>query len=336
MTMISLGDLAQSFMLRRHNATTRQEITRLAEEVATGRTADVAARLSGAFSYLADIERNLGTLQGYRTSASEAGTFAAGMQAALGRVQEIGSNLSTRLIESTSSGIAIVTAAAARDAVDSLDRIVSALNTQIGGRSLFAGNATASAPLVSAETLRAEMRAATAGQTTADGVQSALDAWFDDVSAGFQSLAYTGSSSGLAPFHLGPDETVDLDLTAASPAIRTILKQVGLATIAADEPIALSSGARTELMRRSAEGVFAVQSDLNGLRADLGYAEARIEDSKVRQEAEASSLEIARNTLLGVDPFDVATRLTDAQQRLESLYAVTARLSRLTLADFLR
>ena len=323
-------------MLRRHNATTRQDISRLAEEVATGRTADVAARLSGEYSYLADIERNLGRLQGYRTSASEAGTFAAGMQAALGRVQDIGSELSIRLIESAGSGIATVTAAVARDAVDSLDRIVSALNTQIGGRSLFAGNATATAPLVSADALRAEMRAAAAGQTTADGVQAALENWFDDASAGFQSLAYTGSSRGLDPFHLGPDETVDLDLTAASPAIRTFLKQVGLAIIAADQTLALSPDARADLMRRSADGLFAVQEDLTGLRADLGFAEARIEDSKVRQEAETSSLEIARNALLGVDPFDVATRLTDAQQRLESLYAVTARLSRLTLSDFLR
>jgi flagellar hook-associated protein 3 FlgL len=334
--MISLGDLAQSFMLRRHNATTRQDISRLAEEVATGRTSDVAARLSGSFSYLADIERNLGRLQGYRTSTSEAGTFAAGMQAALGRVQDIGSDLSTRLIESASSGIATVTAAAARDAVDSLDRIVSALNTQIGGRSLFAGNATATAPLVSAEVLRAEMLATVAGQTTADGVQAALDTWFDAASGGFQSLAYTGANSGLDPFHLGPHETVDLDLTAGAPEIRSILKQVGLAAIAADQSLPLSPDVRADLMRRSAEGLIAVQDDLTGLRADLGFAEARIEDSKVRQEAEASSLEIARNALLGVDPFDVATRLTDAQQRLESLYAVTARLSRLTLSDFLR
>ena len=336
MSMITLGDLAQSFMLRRHNVTTRQEVSRLAEEVATGRTADVAGRLSGAFSYLADIERNLGTLQGFRTSTSEAGTFAAGMQAALGRVQDVGSDLSTRLIERAGSDIAAVTTAVGRDAADSLDRIVSALNTQIGGRSLFAGKATATAPLVSAEVLRAGMAAAAAGQTTAEGVQSALDAWFDTASGGFQSLAYTGAGSGLDPFHLGPHETVDLDLTANSDAIKAVLKQVGLATLAADQGLALAPEVRDDLMRRSAEGLIAVQADLTGLRADLGFAEARIEDSRVRQAAEASSLEIARNALLGVDPFDVATRLADAQQRLESLYAVTARLSRLTLSDFLR
>ena len=91
-------------------------------------------------------------------------------------------------------------------------------------------------------------------------------------------------------------------------------------------PCPIAPDERREILLSAAEHVF----------TDLGYAEARIEDSKVRQEAEASSLEIARNTLLGVDPFDVATRLTDAQQRLESLYAVTARLSRLTLSDFLR
>lgn len=336
MALISLGELAQSFMLRHHNAAIRHDIARLAEEVATGRSADIAARLSGDFSYLADIERSLGTLQGYRTSSSEAGTFAAGMQAALSRVQDIGMTLSTRLVESADSGITAVTSATARESVDSFDRIVSALNTQIAGRSLFAGNATGRAPLISAQTMLAELRIAAAGQTTADGVQAALDDWFDSAAGGFQSLAYTGSTNGLDPFHLGANESVDLDLKANSAAIRALLKQVGLAAMAADQSLALPTDERADLLRRSGEGLIAVQDDITELRADLGFAEARIEDSKVRQAAEKSSLELARSMLLGVDPFETASKLTDAQQKLESLYAVTARLSRLTLSDFLR
>jgi flagellar hook-associated protein 3 FlgL len=47
-------------------------------------------------------------------------------------------------------------------------------------------------------------------------------------------------------------------------------------------------------------------------------------------------LEIARADLVAIDPFEAATRMEAAQTQLETLYSVTARLSRLSLVDFLR
>lgn len=336
MTMISLGDLAQSLMLRHHNAAIRQDVARLAEEVTTGLTADVAGRLSGDFSYLADIERNLATLKAYGTSVSEAETFASGMQAALGQVQQVTSDLSLVLLQDSGGTPAVLSPALARAAADGLDRVVDLLNTRVAGRSLFAGNETGRPALAPAEAIRAELRLLAAGPMTAQDLRTAVDGWFDTPAGGFESTAYTGAPQGLGPFRLAAGETVDLDLRGDSAAIRGLLKQVALATLATDPSVSLSMDARADLMRQSAEGLLAAQDDLTALRGDLGFAEARIEERKVRLASERSSFDMARSALLGVDQFDTASKLTQAQQQLESLYAVTARLSRLSLSDFLR
>ena len=66
------------------------------------------------------------------------------------------------------------------------------------------------------------------------------------------------------------------------------------------------------------------------------YAEQKIAEATSRNSAELLALRIARSDILGVDPFEATSALTDAQNKLEALYSVTARLSRLSLVDFLR
>jgi flagellar hook-associated protein 3 FlgL len=46
-------------------------------------------------------------------------------------------------------------------------------------------------------------------------------------------------------------------------------------------------------------------------------------------------LQIARVGLVSVDPYAATSALTATQSQLESLYAVTARVSRLSLANYL-
>ena len=72
------------------------------------------------------------------------------------------------------------------------------------------------------------------------------------------------------------------------------------------------------------------------LRGELGQTEEAIEIAEARANAQLSALKINRSDLLSADPFETATALEDATTRLESLYTITARLSRLSLTDFLR
>ena len=63
--------------------------------------------------------------------------------------------------------------------------------------------------------------------------------------------------------------------------------------------------------------------------------EARLDAAVTRNSAETSALEMTRADLIGVDSFETATRLEASQTQLETLYAITARMQRLNLADYL-
>jgi flagellar hook-associated protein 3 FlgL len=336
MSMVSLGDLAQSLMLRHQNVQMRQTITKLSEEMSTGRVADISGHLLGDYSHLSDIERNLGLVDAYRSSAAEAGSVSAAMQIALGHVQDVSSQLSRALFETSESTLSPLRSVATSTAKTALGQIISALNTQSAGRSLFAGNMTDQPALISADKLIAAMAEATTGETTAAGIKAAIDLWFDGPTATFQTVAYQGSNEGVLPFRLDRHGTVDLDLRANSPHLRDILKHATLAVMASDPAKRLSDTDRAELFRIGGGGLLNAQDGLTALRADLGFAEAKIEEGKVRLASEKSSFELARSTLLSVDQFNTATLLENAQSRLESLYAVTVRLSRLSLAEFMR
>ena len=75
---------------------------------------------------------------------------------------------------------------------------------------------------------------------------------------------------------------------------------------------------------------------ITDMRADLGDVEARIEAAQVRGDTARGLLELERNALTSIDPYSVATQLQEAETRLESLYLLTTRLTRLSLTEFMR
>ena len=71
-------------------------------------------------------------------------------------------------------------------------------------------------------------------------------------------------------------------------------------------------------------------------RRDHAPGEARVEDAAARLSARGTALEIARNDMSAADPYETATKLQNVQLQLETHYTLTARLSRLSLTEYLR
>ena len=335
MPLVSVGDLAQSFMLRRQNADLKSQLGTLVDELASGRTADVSRHLSGSYSYLADVERNLRLLEGYNSATAEARLFTDAMQDTLNNFQDLVSNLGLSLMSSGRSGLAQAVDTASHQAKEDFEIMVNALNTDVAGRSLFAGIATDSSPIASATDILDALRTEIAGETTLAGIQAKFDTWFDTPGGDFDTLAYQGDTTSLAPFSLGNGETVDLDLRADHDALRVLLKHATMGALASDGTLAFSPDLKAEILIAAGEGLTFDQHGLTQVRADLGYAQSRVEESGIRISAERTSLQMARSELLAVDPYETVTKLEDVQSQLEGLYTVTARLSRLSLVDYL-
>jgi flagellar hook-associated protein 3 FlgL len=331
MTAVSLGDLAQSYMLRQRNSALKQDMNRLTTELATGQVADVRQVLAGNYSYLTEIERKTDVLSGYRVATSEATHFASTMQTTLGRLDELTQDLSSSLLTAGTSASNVDTASEARNA---LNGMIGTLNTDIAGRYMFSGTATDQPPLVDAETLLNELKSVISGATTPADVMAAASAWFDSPT-GYVAFAYQGATDPLSSFAVSQTENVTLDVRATDPGISKMLRLAAVAALADDPAFGLDVAAQSELYAISGREMLATQNDITALRANVGYVEARIDTIAARNAAEVTSLSFAKAALLEVDPFETATQLEEVQFQLQSLYSVTVRMSQLSLVNFL-
>jgi flagellar hook-associated protein 3 FlgL len=221
------------------------------------------------------------------------------------------------------------------DAGAELASLVSALNANTAGRALFAGNATDQPALADASVILNGLRAATAGAATPQDITAAADLWFSDP-AGFAAIAYKGSDTDIAPLRLGDGETVSLRMTANDQVFRDMIKQVALATIASDASFALNSEDRSALLSETGRDLLESQGNLTAARANVGSAQARIDVLATRNSTEETALLYAKGALLQADPYEAATELEAVQFQLQSLYAITARMSDLSFVNFIR
>lgn len=334
MNTVSLGDMARSFMLRRHTVDLKHNLQRLTNEAATGSVSDTAARVSGDLVPIAGIDASLARLKGYSAVTSEAGLFAGAMQTALGTVDSLAGNLSNSLISTSTGGSVSLIDAAGKDAEQNLQTALSVLNTRFGDRSLFAGQATTGAAAVDSDTLLSALTAAVSGAVSAQDVETAVSNWFASPT-GYDAVAYQGGDA-LAALKIAPGEEARIDVTAKDPALRDTIKGLALAALLNRGVLAGQSAGRQDLARRAGLSLLENKTDRTNVAARLGLVEAQIDAATTRNTNETSALQIARNGITEADPYETATRLDETQAQLEKIYALTARLSRLSLLDYLR
>jgi flagellar hook-associated protein 3 FlgL len=179
-----------------------------------------------------------------------------------------------------------------------------------------------------------ELRGALTGATTAADVNTALDTFFDPGGT-FETTIYQGSNNGLSPMQLSETESASVDIKATDQAFRDILKPMAMAAIATDSTLALSGDVQVELLAQSGRDLLGAQTTIVEMRASLGALEGRIEETVARNSAEITSTQLGRLELVGVDEFETATKYESVRGQLESLYAITARSQRLSLAEYL-
>jgi flagellar hook-associated protein 3 FlgL len=335
MTPTSLGDLGQALQLRKDNLRLRSELQRLSTELATGQKSDPSASMSGDFGALGSIEATLARMTAYSVSAREAAMAASGTQAALELVQTNITEFAGPALLTLGGEVPALVDATARDARVRFDSVVSALNTRLADRALFAGSAVDGPALATSGAILDSLLLVTAGETTASGVETAVRAWFT-TGGGFEVDGYLGAAEPAAAVPIAEGEMAEQPVTAADPAIRDTLAAFAMAALLDRGALAGQPAERATLARRAGQSLLDAEAKVVDLRGDLGAREAQIDRAIARLETGRTALELARSEILEVDPFETATRLQMAEAQLEALYLLTARLSRLTLTEFLR
>lgn len=332
MTAVSLGDLARTFMLRRQNVALKSEAQRLSLEVVTGTAADVRKKVGGDLGPIGGIDSSLAILAARKSVTSEASLIATGMQTALSAIDTAASALALDLTSHGANGSAMTIDQIGAEAQEAFRSAISALNTRIGDRSIFAGNRPQSAAVADADTILAALDAAILGATTAEDVELAISNWFDDA-GGY--AAQTAAGDPLAPISVSATATVRLTVTADDSVLKDTLKGLAMAAMLDRGAVATSPTERATLARVAGDRLLQGQVSRVDQLARVGLAQEKIDEAATANAAETTSLQIARTDVLGVDGYETATRLEATQTQIETLYSLTSRLSRMSLVDYL-
>ncbi|SHI68250.1 flagellar hook-associated protein 3 FlgL [Palleronia salina] len=334
MPFSSIGDLAQTFVTRRANTRLTSELSKLGTELTTGLKRDKGTALSGDLGILTALERSVTELAALSSAAKEAKVFADATEARLGRIQDLVQDLGTKAVLSQGGVGGNVESAVIAAAQDAFATTVSSMNATGAGRFLFSGTATGTAPLRDADAILADLASFVAGAPDAASFNAAVDAYFGP-GGGFETTDYQGTAQDLAPQRISQDESVDLGLRADSALFRDTL--AGIARIALLDGGAFvgAPAERQAIIDTAIGGLRGADNGLTRERSVVGSAQGLIDRAITRNASETTALDQTRISLIGADPYETATRIEQTQVQLESLYTLTARLSRLNLANFL-
>lgn len=335
MSLIGFGDLAQSHMMRHQMTQTKADLSRLSQELTTGRAADTPRHLSGDMGPLLAIDASLARLAGYGSVTREMALFSQALQIGLSAISDTATETATGLIAASGSAAATHVNAAASAAHTALRSTLSTLNTRFGDRTVFAGVQTDGQAMTTPEALMTALETAitSAGASDVAAIEAAMDGWFA-ASGGYEGTAYLGGTP-LDPVPIAAGETAALDVTANDPALRDTIKGLALAALIDRGNFAGQHQLHQNLAQRAGEILMEGETGRAQLAGRLGGIQAQIDRAQTRNESEATALGIARTGMVATDPYETATRLQDVETQMQLLYTLTARISRLSLADYL-
>lgn len=329
-----VGDMARALVLRTNQVRLREEMDQLAVEISTGYVKDPARHLDGDLTGLQAIDRSLARLDAFRVATTEATFLTSSMQTTLDEIQSRSETVSQTLIAAELTPNGPLLATMSEDAENALGQILNGLNRNVAGRFLFSGTATDRRAVQGVDHVLNDARAALAGATTLTDVETVLDTFFGAGGA-YETVTYEGSNTGLAPMQLSDTETANVDIRATDPVFREVLKPLVMATLATDSTLGFSQDVQVEMLAKAGRDLLGAQQNVVELRASLGALEARVEETNTRNAAERTATGMARLDLVGTDQYEAASRYESIRGQLESLYAITVRSQRLSLAEFL-
>ena len=336
----------QTAMLR-HATRAQGEAVAAQTEMATGRLADpgrtLGARTAGTTLLAAQLSDWREGLDANGLLRGEIGLMQTSLAGLGDAANAMARDLMTALAAPTDASLAI----ARNGAAAALAGTVSFANARLGDVHVFGGTRTGVPPLAdprgdaAARDLVANRFAARFGHPIDDAATAAIDpaamlSFLDALEADFPALyaaAWAGDPPDARMARSLPGERVSVHVTSHDPAVRDLVLASSLAVALVDAP--LDDAARGVVLERgiAIAGRAAARSAQAAGR--MGAVERRLERADTVLTQRITLGEAARNDLVGVDPTEAAGRVQALAARIEASLAVTARISRLSLLNYL-
>lgn len=336
MSFSAISDLAGSWAMKRQQQATKFELNQSAKELTTGKKAMSKIADAGEIGRVFAIDKALETGTRYRQAMAQGQVRMEAAQASLATIRGKARDLSMGVLAGLGGQGMPSTMARAATAEGILSEMVSRLNGEVAGRALFAGAAVDRAALKSSDTILTDVRGIMAGAADPATALADVKAYFDDPAGGFATTIYQGSTEDDAPIAMANGESVAGAVRADAQPLRDALRQVAIiAAVSADSSSYSESEIRSLLNAPASENL-STNDKLITLQEKLGIDQELVKRGVTRNEAERMRLNVARNEVASADEFESAARFESLKVQMESIYTVTARLSKMSLINFLR
>lgn len=334
----SFGDMARSFNSRLSNYSAKSRLDMLTKELTSGEKSDIGKSLNGNLSRLNDINHRLTLLGTFQSNISELESRLSAQQDSIQAIQTTTSTLGADLLAASSLDTRESLILRATHANNDFNAFVSHLNTSTDGKFVFAGIATDRAPLASGQEIASQIASLTAGMTTVTDMVAAIDNWFAAPagSGGFVDNAYFGTISMSTSTPISTGNSIETSIDASADAFKETMKGYALLSIAQSRPDDFSTESLRAMVASAGENIIQGNAKMTELRGHIGFQQEAADKAKTQNGAQYLTLQIKKSELVGIDPYEAAIAVKDAETNLQNLYLVTARMSSMKLSDYLK
>lgn len=325
------------------------------EELSTGVKSDIYGSLGASSATLMTLRKNYENTEAYINTNSILDSKLQAMLTSIDTARgSADSVLQTAIVNSSRSSTGV--SELQNEASAALESLIATLNISYSGDYLFSGIDSDRQPLTRWTEMNEETGTSPAqvladivgsGPTSVDEVEAMLakiDAVFSssnaDEAENFEGTFFSGTpaassgSGSRVTARIGEGQALEYGVQANDAGIVNVIK--GLAMLAAVDVSAIEDDATysawmegaTAALSTGVEGMLEISAGIGFHQQVVENAQTRLEDLSLVQKTQISDCE-------SVDPYEASTKVENLQYQLEASYAVSARLSQLTLLDYL-
>ncbi len=296
-----IGDLAQSKLTTQLLLEAQTRVRETQIQISTGKVTDRFSGIASGANRLLAAKDTLQRIQKYQTNNDLADQRLSQMDSSLGSLDDLGNRLKVLLIQRLNDASAVPGTLSA-EAEQLLDQAVADLNVDLAGQHLFSGSRTDTTPVV-------------------------LDPTFSAFGSPDDTF-YQGDDVNLT-VRADDNREVTYGMTANQPGFQELIGAMR-AAIEGDgskDPTLLNSA--LDLLNSAMPKISGYRSEIGARQNALDRINDGHADAELYLQKQVSDIQ-------DVDMTDAITRMTQDQMVVESSMATIARLSQLSLVDFLR
>lgn len=329
------------------------ELHRLTIENATGKHADLGLAVGAQAGTASSLRNDFNYAERLDLSNSQTEMKLDVAYQSVDTLREAADAFRSQMIGVRDTGGSIITLS--KLANTEMDSLTSLLNTSAGGVYVFGGENVGSGPMQDFEAsakaaIEAEFAthfgfplsdSANTKNITKAQMQMFLDDTFNDEASAtnqFNAANWGANWSNATDTVMSANIETGVNVNSTQSANDQSFKQLAKAYAMVGLIGAADLDPETEsvVIDNSVAAITQGIDGINKVQTDIGAVQHRLDLAEKSLDNRMSTLNIRVNEIENVDPNEVAVRLTEAETQLEANYAITSRLNKLSLLNYIR